>query len=910
MREGKILDRIFEESHTASCANTLETALKKGTSLMLSSTVAPAEVNKVFRSNNKGHSSKTAVDSKKQSKSESTHGEQQHQQQNKKTCNACGDTNHDFKSCKYKKYKCKICCKVGHLAKMCKSNSKASANTSSVVENSTSSEELSYLSIYNVNCSGTRDELFELTVIVGSDIQFPMEVDSGAEVSVVPYDAYKKFLNTIELKPSKRLIKYFDNTSPKIIGEINTEITYKNKTVLHNLVVTEQNNGKSLFGRDLMKIFGMYIAGIDSVCETPNDVQSMIDKYATLFDGKLGKFTGCKVSLTIKPGSAPIYRKPHTTPFAFKSKVEKELQLLEEQGIIEKVDTSNWGTPLVPVLKPDGNIRVCASYNLTVNKYLDEYHYPIPRIEEIFAALEGGEQFPVLDLARRYNQLEVDEKTKMLLAWSTHKDHKPLLAILSADKGIPQMAAGRMQRWAYFLNGFDYPLEYVKGELNGGADGLSRLPLNVNSVMQQSEFDYFNFLIEDKLPVDAKSIRKETRNDLILSQVFDYVTHGWPNQVDKKLQPYLTRSHELHIENGLFLWGYRFIIPVKFNEDLLKEIHVTHMESSKIKSLARQYFWWPKLDSDIEQYSKNYNICNKIACNSNKASLIKFEQCNKVLERIHCDFLGPMYGKMYFIIMDAYSKWPEVYQMNSITSENTLSKLREFCARYGLPKALVSDNGRQLVSSEFENFCNMNKIKRILSAPYHGSTNGAAENAVKSFKSGLKKALLDPANDGVLIETLISRYLFSYRVSPHCFTGETSAKLMFNRELNTRFDLLKKSRTEINCQRQVNNYSGKRQIAFDVDDVVWIRDNKCPSKPTWVKARVMECLGPRNYLCKTLIDNIMHKRHLDQMRKGGTLITSELQEKSDNNYVQPDKMHINIEIQREQNINENIPDIT
>ena len=80
------------------------------------------------------------------------------------------------------------------------------------------------------------------------------------------------------------------------------------------------------------------------------------------------------------------------------------------------------------------------------------------------------------------------------------------------------------------------------------------------------------------------------------------------------------------------------------------------------------------------------------------------------------DFLGPLKGKYYLIIMDSFSKWPEVYAMTKINSEDTVKNLRDFCSRFGLPKKIISHNGKQLVSEEFENFCKMNNIKHVTSA--------------------------------------------------------------------------------------------------------------------------------------------------------------------------------------------------
>jgi len=88
--------------------------------------------------------------------------------------------------------------------------------------------------------------------------------------------------------------------------------------------------------------------------------------------------------------------------------------------MLEQVDSSDWGTPLVPILKPNGELRVWADYKVTINKYLNEFRYPLPRIDEIFAALQGGQRFTKLDLSQAYNQLLHDQESQSLCTWSTH----------------------------------------------------------------------------------------------------------------------------------------------------------------------------------------------------------------------------------------------------------------------------------------------------------------------------------------------------------------------------------------------------------------------------------------------------------------------------------------------------------
>jgi len=88
--------------------------------------------------------------------------------------------------------------------------------------------------------------------------------------------------------------------------------------------------------------------------------------------------------------------------------------------MLEQVDSSDWGTPLVPILKPNGELRVCADYKVTINKYLNEFKYPLPRNNEIFVALQRGQRFTKLDLSQAYNQLLLDQESQSLCTWSTH----------------------------------------------------------------------------------------------------------------------------------------------------------------------------------------------------------------------------------------------------------------------------------------------------------------------------------------------------------------------------------------------------------------------------------------------------------------------------------------------------------
>ena len=136
-------------------------------------------------------------------------------------------------------------------------------------------------------------------------------------------------------------------------------------------------------------------------------------------------------------------------------------------------------------------------------------------------------------------------------------------------------------------------------------------------------------------------------------------------------------------------------------------------------------------------------------------------------------------------MIDAHSKWIEVIPMNSTTTIATVEKLRVLFAQFGIPDVLVSDNGTNFVSKEFEEFTRRNGIKHVTSAPAHPASNGLAECAVKTFKEGLSRL-----KEGTITDRL-SQFLLVYRNTPQATTGVTPAELMMRRRLHSALDLVK-----------------------------------------------------------------------------------------------------------------------
>ena len=120
--------------------------------------------------------------------------------------------------------------------------------------------------------------------------------------------------------------------------------------------------------------------------------------------------------------------------------------------------------------------------------------------------------------------------------------------------------------------------------------------------------------------------------------VLTYVQHGnWPSDSNKSLLSFLTRHNELSVVDGCLVWGRRVVIPQVFRQQLPKELHFNHIGMSHMKALARSYLWWPQLDKEIEQMTKNCVQCKVTAPNPPAASAHHWLVPQNAWERIHVD---------------------------------------------------------------------------------------------------------------------------------------------------------------------------------------------------------------------------------------------------------------------------------
>ena len=290
--------------------------------------------------------------------------------------------------------------------------------------------------------------------------------------------------------------------------------------------------------------------------------------------------------------------------------------------------------------------------------------------------------------------------------------------------------------------------------------------------------------IEEKLSV--KEIRKDVALDQVLKKVMEYTKKGWPekNPLHRDYIGFYRKRLELHVENEMLFWGPRLIIPMSWQHRVLHLLHEGHPGMTRMKALARSYYWWPSMDVDIESIVQECSSCQD-SRNLKQAEYSPWPETKRPWQRVHIDFAGPFRGHMFLILVDAHSKWLEVKQMGSTTTSKTISQLEEIFITHGLPETLVSDNGTNFASEEMAVFMNKNGIIHLFSPPYHPASNGIAERAVQTFKKTIGRTV----GEGCLVE-IINRFLLTYRITPHTSTGKAPCELLMGRKIRSKLNLL------------------------------------------------------------------------------------------------------------------------
>ena len=362
-----------------------------------------------------------------------------HKLKTSSSCYRCGKLGHTSENCQFKSAICHYCGKLGHIRSVCLSRTRSFNRRSSFCSStspstrSTSSRSFcpstdvvktlkeehegnSEYTLFTIPAASSRPPLY--TTVSVDKQQLTMEVDTGASFSVISRKTYQKLFSFKPLQQSNVKLKTYSGEPLPVHGSITVEVCEGTQKMSLNLLVIG-DSGPSLLGRDWMHCLRLNWNSILHL--QVHSLNNLLQKHSDVFKDELGTLKDFEAKIYIEPGANPRFCKARPVPYAYRSKVEAELDRLIEQNIIEPIPFSDWAAPIVPVLKADNTIRICGDYKVTVNQVSKLDRYPIPKIEDLFAKLSGGTVFTKLDLSQAYQQLMLDEESKKYVVINTHR---------------------------------------------------------------------------------------------------------------------------------------------------------------------------------------------------------------------------------------------------------------------------------------------------------------------------------------------------------------------------------------------------------------------------------------------------------------------------------------------------------
>lgn len=264
-----------------------------------------------------------------------------------------------------------------------------------------------------------------------------MECDTGAVVSIISLQEFnKKFSHVPLIKDNFNCSKSLCTVSGENLteyGKANVWVEFCGIVRSLPLIVVELSHPfMALMGRNWLDVFFPLWREqlspnesyeIKRVSENKNQLINLIkSKYPRIVNSEIDTpIEGFTADLVLKKDATPVFHCAYTVPFRLKDSVSAEIDKMCKQNIFRPIKYSNWASPLVVRVKPNNTLRFCIDGKVTINKYLETDHYPLPRIDDIFASLSNCKVFCVLDLKGAFKQVKISENCQELLTVNAHK---------------------------------------------------------------------------------------------------------------------------------------------------------------------------------------------------------------------------------------------------------------------------------------------------------------------------------------------------------------------------------------------------------------------------------------------------------------------------------------------------------
>ena len=412
-----------------------------------------------------------------------------------------------------------------------------------------------------------------------------------------------------------------------------------------------------------------------------------------------------------------------------------------DQPFVLQTDASQGGLGAVLTQDHDGKERVVAYASRTLNAA--ERNYSVTE-KECLAVVWG--------IRKMRPYLEGYSFTVLT-------DHQALKWLQSIDS-----PSGRLARWSLELQQYDFKIEYRKGENNLVADALSRQGeiADVDTDANKEWYDVKKRAVEETPLLHPEYQIHEGE----LYRHFPDTTGGHPEDEWKQCVPRPRRDEILRANHDVPTAG--------------------HLGVNKTTArLARKYYW-PGMFRDAARYVRQCAKCQEYKVSQQApAGLMHTTPAAYPWDVVSADLVGPLprskKGHTVVVVMqDKFTKWIELQPPRQATAPAVTKAFRErVVMRFGCPRRIITDNGKQFESREFTGLLREYGIDHRKTPPYTPQCN-PVERANRVIKT-----MIAQFTDGehTTWDHWLPEIAFAYNTARHEATGSTPAALNFGREL-------------------------------------------------------------------------------------------------------------------------------
>lgn len=353
-------------------------------------------------------------------------------------------------------------------------------------------------------------------------------------------------------------------------------------------------------------------------------------------------------------------------------------------------------------------------------------------------------------------------------------DHKPLTSLFRAE-----IRNTKVQRWAIQISEFSAPIKYRQGKHNIRADMLSRI---ASVEVKKEVTERIEPPVEETpLPWHRDGLDPETMGQLQKTAYPDtWSQTGENGHVIENGVLYSTMKPTEDSEERL-----RLVLPPEYHHQVTERCHHDTGHQAMLKTLdqVRRAYVWPGMRKYVAEFVATCPLCQVYKDVKPEKEVGRMPIPPRPLHTWGIDLIGPFIpslkhrNKYVMTCIDHLTGWVEAIPIPNKTNECVWQAFMEnIVARYGLPEAIVTDNGGEFTAKDFDSFLKECGVKHLKTTPYHPQTNGRVERFNGTLKRILRKLV---ANNEVTWEQRLPEALWAYRQTVHVSIGSSPYQVLF-----------------------------------------------------------------------------------------------------------------------------------